>query len=75
MEHDELKHSFYLRAIRTGIGSALREHYAVDEPLTQRLAELLKELDEAETETRPEDNSEGQASRSERSPKRCDRSE
>lgn len=48
MESDDLKHSFYLRAIRTSIGSALREHYAVDEPLTDRLVELLKELDEAE---------------------------
>ena len=53
MATNDVKDSFYLRAMRTGIGAALRERCAVAEPLTERLAELLKELDTAETEARP----------------------
>jgi hypothetical protein len=45
MAPDDVKDSFYLRAMRSGIGAALRERYAVNEPLTERLAKLLKELD------------------------------
>jgi hypothetical protein len=48
--HDDLKDSFYLRVIRTRLGAELREHYAVDEPMPDRLAELLKELDGEESE-------------------------
>jgi hypothetical protein len=64
MAPDDIKDSFYLRAMRTGIGVALREQYAVNEPLTERLAELLKELDDAETEARPKATSENASSRS-----------
>lgn len=70
MERDDLKHSFYLRAIRTGIGSALRAHYTVDEPLTKRLVDLLKELDEVETESRPKEGAENKQSQSESTPKK-----
>jgi hypothetical protein len=70
MAPDDVKDSFYLRAMRTGIGVALREQYAVHEPLTERLAELLKELDEAETEARPEATSEKASSRSESTTKK-----
>jgi len=48
--HDDLKDSFYLRVIRTRLGAALRDHFVVDEPLPDRLAELLKELDGEESE-------------------------
>src|ERR1700719_4011556 len=53
MAPDHVKDSFYWRAMRTGIGVALREQYAANEPLTERLAKLLKELDKAETKARP----------------------
>jgi hypothetical protein len=43
---DELKDSFYLYIMRTSIGAGLRSEYAADEPLPDRLAELLRELDE-----------------------------
>jgi hypothetical protein len=45
---DDFKDSYYLRAMRTGIGSALRNQHDTDAPLPDRLAELLKELDDAE---------------------------
>jgi hypothetical protein len=70
MAPDDVKDSFYLRAMRTGIGAALREQYAVNEPLSERLAKLLKRLDEAETETRPEATSGNAPSRSESSAKK-----
>ena len=73
MEPDDLKHSFYLRAIRTGIGAALREHYAVNEPLTDRLAELLKELDEVEIEGQSKGASENEPSQSEPTTKKQSR--
>jgi len=47
---DDLKDSFYLRLIRTRLGAALRDHFVVDEPLPDRLADLLKELDGEENE-------------------------
>jgi hypothetical protein len=43
---DDLKDSFYLYIMRTSIGAGLRTEYAADEPLPDRLAELLRELDE-----------------------------
>jgi hypothetical protein len=70
MAPDDVKDSFYLRAMRTGIGVALREHYAANEPLTERLAKLLKELDEAETEARPKATSGIAPSRSESTAKK-----
>ena len=45
---DDLKDSYYLRAMRTSIGAALRSECAPNEPLPDRLAELLKELDKSE---------------------------
>jgi len=63
MESDDLKHSYYLRAIRTSIGTALREQYKVDEPLTERLTELLRELDEVEGEARSKRVSENEPSK------------
>ena len=47
---DDLKDSYYLRAMRTSIGAALRSECAPNEPLPDRLAELLIELDESENE-------------------------
>ena len=43
---DDLKDSFYLRIMRSSVGAALREKYALDEPLPDRLAKLLNKLDE-----------------------------
>jgi len=45
---DDFKHSYYMRAIRTSIGAALRDHYAPIEPLPDRLEKLLEELNETE---------------------------
>jgi hypothetical protein len=42
---DDLKDSYYLRVMRTRLGAALRDHFVVDEPMPDRLTELLKELD------------------------------
>lgn len=47
---DDLKDSFYLYIMRTSIGSGLREEYAPDEGLPDRLAELLRELDGLENQ-------------------------
>jgi hypothetical protein len=52
--HDDLKDSFYLRIIRTSIGTALKRQVAVTEPLPERLAELLGELDEGEDDSPPD---------------------
>jgi hypothetical protein len=52
--HDDLKDSFYLRIIRTSIGTALKRQVAVNEPLPDRLAELLSELDEPEDDSSPD---------------------
>jgi hypothetical protein len=70
MAPDHVKDSFYLRAMRTGIGVALRERYAANEPLTERLAKLLKELDEAETKARPKTTPGNAPSRSESTAKK-----
>ena len=43
---DDLKDSFYLYIMRTSIGAGLRSEYAPDERLPDRLAELLRELDD-----------------------------
>ena len=43
---DDLKDSFYLYIMRTSIGAGLRSEYAADERLPDRLAELLRELDD-----------------------------
>jgi hypothetical protein len=43
---DDLKDSFYLYIMRTSIGAGLRSEYAPDERVPDRLAELLRELDE-----------------------------
>jgi hypothetical protein len=70
MATDDVKDSFYLRAMRTGIGAALREQYAANEPLSERLAKLLKELDGAETEARLKTTSGNAPSRSESTAKK-----
>jgi len=44
---DDFKDSYYLRAIRTSIGSELRNYYAPVEPLPDRLEKLLEKLKEA----------------------------
>lgn len=51
---DELKDSFYLYIMRTSIGAGLRSEYAADEPLPDRLAELLRELDEPDDQVTQE---------------------
>jgi|307.fasta_scaffold74013_1 hypothetical protein len=50
---DDVKDSFYLHIMRISIGSALREHYHVNEVLPERWAELLKELDEPAEDSEP----------------------
>jgi hypothetical protein len=52
--HDDLKDSFYLRIIRTSIGTALKRQVTVTDPLPERLAELLGELDEGEDDSPPD---------------------
>ncbi len=47
-QHDDYKDSFYLRIMRTTIGTALRSEFAVDKDMPERIAELLKELDETD---------------------------
>jgi hypothetical protein len=56
---DELKDSFYLYIMRTSIGAGLRSEYAADECLPDRLAELLRELDEPDDQVARE-KSDGQ---------------
>jgi hypothetical protein len=70
MASDDVKDSFYLRAMRTGIGAALREQYAANEPLSERLAKLLKELDKAEPEARPKATSRNAPPRSDSTAKK-----
>ena len=45
-KRDDLKDSFYLYIMRTSIGAGLRSQYTPNEHLPDRLAELLRELDE-----------------------------
>ena len=42
---DDFGDSFYYRAIRTKLGQALRNYHAVTEPMPERLAQLLRELE------------------------------
>jgi hypothetical protein len=51
---DDLKDSFYLYIMRTSIGAGLRSEYAPEERLPDRLAELLRELDEPDNQVAPE---------------------
>jgi hypothetical protein len=51
---DDLKDSFYLYIMRASIGAGLRSEYAADEPLPDRLAELLRELDEPDDQVAQE---------------------
>jgi hypothetical protein len=47
-KRDDLKDSFYLYIMRTSIGAGLRSQYTPNEHLPDRLADLLRELDEPE---------------------------
>jgi hypothetical protein len=60
--HDDYKDSFYLRIMRTTIGTALRNEFAVDRDVPERIAELLKELDEPDDDD-PSDDPAKQTSR------------
>jgi hypothetical protein len=51
---DDLKDSFYLYIMRTSIGAGLRSQYAPNDHLPDRLAELLRELDEPEDQVTEE---------------------
>jgi hypothetical protein len=51
---DDLKDSFYLYIMRTSIGNGLRSEYAPDEQMPDRLAELLRELDEPDDQVAQE---------------------
>jgi hypothetical protein len=42
---DDFADSYYYRALRTGIGRALRNKFRVRDPLPDRIAKLLLELD------------------------------
>ncbi len=61
-QHNDYKDSFYLRIMRTSIGTALRNEYAVEKDFPERIAELLKELDEPDDDA-PSDDPTKQASR------------
>jgi hypothetical protein len=52
---DDLKDSFYLYIMRTSIGSGLRDQYAPNEHLPDRIAELLRELDGLENKVTEEE--------------------
>jgi hypothetical protein len=51
---DDLKDSFYLYIMRASIGAGLRSEYAADERLPDRLAELLRELDDPDDQVAQE---------------------
>jgi hypothetical protein len=51
---DDLKDSFYLHIMRASIGAGLRSQYTPNEHLPDRLAELLRELDEPEDQAAKE---------------------
>jgi hypothetical protein len=44
--HDVWQKTFYHRLIQTSLGSALRANYDLSEPLPDRLAKLLQEIDD-----------------------------
>jgi hypothetical protein len=52
---DDLKDSFYLYIMRTSIGAGLRDRYAPNERLPDRLAKLLQELDRPEDQVTEEE--------------------
>jgi hypothetical protein len=52
---DDLKDSFYLYIMRTSIGSGLRDQYAPNEHLPDRITELLRELDGLENKVTEEE--------------------
>jgi hypothetical protein len=63
-KRDDLKDSFFLYLMQTRIGATLRKEFALEEPLTDRLTELLKDLDEPADESSPsapENSSDGAA--------------
>ena len=45
---DDLKDSFYLYIMRSSIGAGLKSQYSPDGHMPDRLAELMKELEEAD---------------------------
>jgi hypothetical protein len=45
---DDLKDSFYLYIMRNSIGAGLKSQYSPNGHVPDRLAELMKELDEAD---------------------------
>lgn len=53
-KRDDLKDSFYLYIMRASIGAGLRSNYTPNEHLPDRLAELLRELDEPEDQVAQE---------------------
>jgi hypothetical protein len=46
---DDLKDSFYLYIMRSSIGAGLKSQYSPNGHLPDRLAELMKELEEADS--------------------------
>ncbi len=54
-QHDDYNDSFYLRIMRTSIATALRNEFAVDKDVPERIAELLKELDESDDDDPSDD--------------------
>ena len=44
-EHRDTGPSFYERAIRTTIGRGLRSYYDLTEPIPERMAKLLQQID------------------------------
>lgn len=55
---DDVMHSYYLRVIQARIGEQLRRQFNTEhEPLPDRLAELLKELEAEEDSTEPPESS------------------
>jgi hypothetical protein len=46
---DDLKDSFYLYIMRSSIGAGLKSQYSPNGHMPDRLAELMKELEEADS--------------------------
>jgi hypothetical protein len=60
---DDLKDSFYLYIMRSSIGAGLKSQYSPNGHMPDRLAKLMKELEEA-----GDGGAEGEAGKEERGP-------
>ncbi len=58
-EPDAWQKTFYHRLIQTSVGSALRAHYDLSQPMPDRLSQLLRVLEERDHGDPPADGGEG----------------